>query len=139
MVTKAPDSAEDVIEDVPGNARFAAIQALLTEPSIVAAAKKCGKNERTIRRWLAEDAAFVKALLAARRAVVAAGNAHLAGGYAEAAEQLLALMKDPEATSPRVSAAKAVLEHAQRGIEVDDMAVRIAALEQREQERGGRL
>lgn len=45
----------------------AAVLALLTEPSIEAAAKKARVGSRTIHYWLKNDPAFVDELRAARR------------------------------------------------------------------------
>ena len=38
-----------------------ALRALVTEPTIVAAAQKAEVNERTLRRWLTDDQTFKKA------------------------------------------------------------------------------
>jgi hypothetical protein len=46
--------------------REQAIVALLSEPTLGQAAARCGITERTLRRWLAEDA-FQAAYEAARR------------------------------------------------------------------------
>jgi hypothetical protein len=48
----------------------------------------------------------------------------------EAVETLRSVMQDAEApASARVSAAKAILETSVKGIEIEDLAARIAALE----------
>jgi hypothetical protein len=41
--------------------RERAIGALLSEKTLAAAARRCGLNEKTLRRWLAEDAGFKQA------------------------------------------------------------------------------
>ena len=48
--------------------REQAILALLSEPTIGQAAARCGIGERTLRRWLTEDAAFQAEYEAARHA-----------------------------------------------------------------------
>jgi hypothetical protein len=48
--------------------RERAVAALMSEPTIARAAKRAGVNERTLRRWLAEDQAFKVAYATARRA-----------------------------------------------------------------------
>jgi hypothetical protein len=42
--------------------RDRAVVALPSEPNLMAAARRCGVNEKTLRRWMAEDAAFKRAL-----------------------------------------------------------------------------
>ena len=61
----------------PDAVRESAILALLTEKSIQLAAERCGVNERTLRRWLTEDAAFKADYDAARRATFNAGMARV--------------------------------------------------------------
>jgi hypothetical protein len=106
-----------------------ALTALLTCPSITAAAQQCGVAEVTLHRWL-KDTAFQAAYREARRVVVQHAIAQVQRATGEAVETLRSVMQDPEApASARVSAAKAILETAVKGIEIDDLEVRIAALE----------
>jgi hypothetical protein len=63
--------------------RDAAIRALLTEKSIQRAAKQCRVNERTLRRWLTEDAAFMAEYDHARQAqklIVGSSRSSKTGG-----------------------------------------------------------
>ena len=48
-----------------------AIEALLSEPSIEAAAEASGVGRRTLHRWLADDVAFTAALRASMRSISA--------------------------------------------------------------------
>jgi hypothetical protein len=106
-----------------------AIAALLAAPSVTAAAQQIEVNENTLLRWL-KDAAFQSAYRDARRAVVQHAIAQVQRATGEAVETLRNVMQDLEApASARVSAAKAMLETALKGIEIDDLAARMAVLE----------
>ena len=108
----------------------AAIAALLAQRTIAEAAQQVGIGERTLLRWLQEDSAFQAAYRTARRHVVQHAVARVQQATCTAVETLEAIMQDPEApASARVSAAKAVLETAIKGIELEDLEARIAALE----------
>ena len=107
----------------------ALISALLTTPTLAEAAQIAGIGEVTAWRWL-KDATFQANYREARRAVVQHAIAQVQHATGEAVETLRSVMQDPEApASARVSAAKAILETAVKGIEIDDLEVRIAALE----------
>ena len=61
--------------------RERAVLALLSEPTLAAAAEQCRLNEKTLRRWVAADEAFKQDLATARRSMFeAAMNAPAAGG-----------------------------------------------------------
>jgi transcription elongation GreA/GreB family factor len=106
------------------------ITALLVRGSLQAAAEASGVNEKTLRRWLREDAAFQIAYREARRAVVQHAIVQVQHATGEAVETLRHVMQDRESpASARVSAAKVILETAVKGIEIEDLAARIAALE----------
>lgn len=80
--------------------RTAAILAQLTEKSIQLAAARCGVNERTLRRWLAEDEAFKAEYDTARKAIYQAGIARIQALTArgvETLEELLDAKKFPAA------------------------------------------
>ncbi len=107
-----------------------ALVALLTEPTISAAAKKAGIGERTLHTWLGEEA-FATAYRTARRQAV--GHAvtrlqQLSGAAVGVLVQVMADKANPAAT--RVNAAKTVLEFSFRAVGLEDLAERIAALEQ---------
>ena len=106
------------------------IRALLLQPTLVDAATTIGVDERTLRRWLRDDAVFQMAYREARRAVVQHAIVQVQRATGEAVETLRSVMQDAEApASARVSAAKAILETAVKGVEIEDLEVRIAALE----------
>jgi hypothetical protein len=106
------------------------IAALLDCDSIAAAAAQAGIAEGTVYRWL-KDAAFEEAYRKARGQVVRHSIIKLQRATGRAVETLVAVMEDEDVTaSARVSAAKAVLEMAIKGVELDDLEARITALEE---------
>jgi hypothetical protein len=106
-----------------------AILALITEPTLKKAAEAVGVSERTVRRWL-DEPEFATAHSKARRQSFVQGLA-LANLYVPMSVQTLAkTQQDPTAPhSAKVAAAQALLKFAREGIELDDMAQRVAALE----------
>ena len=107
----------------------ALISALLTAPSLAAAAQTAGIGEVTAWRWLKEPT-FQTAYRDARRAVVQQAITQVQQATGEAVETLRGVMQDAEApASARVSAAKAVLETAIKAVELEDLEARIVALE----------
>lgn len=106
-----------------------AIVALLNLPSIHDAAEASGTPERTLFRWL-QDPAFSAAYRQARREVLSMATARLQRAAETAVETLEAVMKDAIATpAARVSAARAVIEFALKGLEMEDLEARVEALE----------
>ncbi len=105
------------------------LEALLAEPTITRAAEVAGVGERTLRRWLA-DPPFRARLNAARRESF--GQAiGLTQKYAPVAVATLVKVMQ-EATggpSAKVSAAATMLKFGREGIELDDLAARLEALE----------
>lgn len=86
-------------------------------------------SRSTFYRWL-KDAAFQAAYREARRAVVQHAMTQLQRATGEAVETLRRVMQNSESpASARVAAAKAVLETAVKGLELEDLEARIAALE----------
>jgi phage terminase small subunit len=105
------------------------IAALLSCPTIAHAARTAGIAEVTAGRWL-KDATFQEAYRDARRAVVQHAITQVQQATGEAVETLRSVMQDSESpASARVSAAKTILETALKGIEIDDLEARMAALE----------
>ncbi len=112
-----------------------AIVALLDAPTIAKAAEAIGVCERTLYRWL-DDPDFAAAYRKARRQAfgVAIG---LVQKYAPVAVNcLVRVTTDANApASAKVAAATALLRFGREGIETDDLAVRVEALEQVEASR----
>ncbi|MCC5823392.1 MAG: hypothetical protein LAT64_02550 [Phycisphaerales bacterium] len=110
----------------------AAILALLSEPSIAAAAEKAQVSERTLHRWLKEEPHFLAEYRRARREAFAQAIGLTQRSATAAVGTLLRVMHDTKATwSSRVAAATQVLKFARESIELDDLAVRVEQLEQR--------
>lgn len=106
-----------------------AIAALLTKPTIPAAAEEVGVTAVTLWRWLQINE-FQEAYRQARRDAVTQATAHLQKACSEAVVALRVIMRDDSApASARVSAARAVLEMAMRSVEVEDVEHRLTELE----------
>ena len=106
-----------------------AIAALLTRPSIEEAARTVGIEPKTLRRWMREPE-FKAKYMAARREVVAQSNARLQSSVGAAVTTLLKVMIDPATpASTKVRAADSVLNHANKGIELEDILERLSVLE----------
>ena len=110
-----------------------AITALLSEATVAAAAEKAGVSEMTLRRWqrLGE---FRSAYLEARRQVVEKAIAQLQQSAWAASTTLLKLLGS-SSDSVRLRAAMAILDQANKGVELLDFEERLAALEATQPER----
>jgi transposase-like protein len=113
-----------------GRKKEEAIAALLTHRSIEEAAKAIGIGTQTLLRWL-KVPEFDAAYRQARRAAFSQSTARLQQATSAAVSTLLKIMVDTGAPpSVRVRAADSVLDHAKQAIEIEDVEVRVAALEQ---------
>ena|ERR1035437_10087960 len=113
-----------------GRKKEDAIAALLTQRNVEEAARAAGIGTRTLIRWL-KIPEFDAAYLEARRAAVSQSNERLQQASSAAVSTLLKIMVDGSApASTRVRAADSVLGHAKQAIEIDDIQVRLNALEQ---------
>lgn len=112
-----------------------AIIALLNEHNVPKAAERAGVGTRTIYNWLGNKT-FAKAYRKARREAFGHAIA-LTQRYAPLAVNTLAqVMMDKDAShSSKVSAATSMLKFGRDGIELDDLAGRLEALEQAAEER----
>jgi len=107
-----------------------AIAALLTQRNIEDAAKAAGIGTQTLLRWL-KVPEFETAYREARRAAFGQATARLQQATSAAVSTLLKIMVDANMPpSTRVRAADSILDHAKQAIEVEDVEVRVAALEQ---------
>jgi hypothetical protein len=109
-----------------------AIGALLGCPSVAAAARYCGLSERTLWRYLS-DGAFKAELRQRQDDAIAATAAALVGLSGRAIEALRDLLESVD-TPPSVKARVALgwLREKRRTVELDDLAARVQALEERE-------
>jgi len=114
----------------------AALVALLSEPTMEAAAKKAGISISTLSRWM-ELAEFQEKYRQPRRDSVTTATTALQRHAAGAVATLAQVMGDPTAPSAvRVSAARIVLELAYRAVEIEDIQERLSRLEQSQAEHG---
>lgn len=112
--------------------RDVAIAALLTMPTIATAAGRAGIAESTLLRWLRLPN-FRESYKQARREAVGAAIATLQRAAGDAVLALQIIIRDKEApASSRVSAARAIIEFAIRGVELEDVLARLEALEAQE-------
>ena len=111
-----------------------AIAALLSEQTVGAAAEKAGISEASLWRWL-KDAGFVLAYRGARRQVVEKAIAQIQQSSWAASTTLLKLL-GANSESIRLRAAMAILDHANKGVELIDFEERLSALEQQAEHRG---
>ncbi len=112
-----------------GRKKEEAIAALLTQRSVEEAARVAGIGTQTLHRWL-KLPEFQAAYREARRAAVSQSNARLQQASSAAVSTLLKIMVDPSSpASSRVRAADRVLDRAKQAIEIEDIEVRLAALE----------
>ena len=108
---------------------IAAVLALLSSKNVEDAARVAGVTPRTLYRWLKEPD-FDAAYRAARRQAYGQSISRLQQGSTAAATTLLKVMVDA-ATPPstRVRAAGAILSHAAKAIEIEDINARLRELE----------
>lgn len=109
--------------------RTAAIIALLSEPTIEAAARKAGMSDTTLYRLL-RDEAFAAEYRAARREAVTHAVARLQADSSTAVKALMEIIGNPKAPAmARVKAIELALDYSLRAIEVDDLGARVERLE----------
>jgi hypothetical protein len=97
--------------------RERAILALLSENTLAAAAARCEVNEKTLRRWMADDEGFQRDLANARRSMFETAMNRLQPLAAQAVDTLAALMGEGAPPNVRLGAARTVAE---LGIHRDD-------------------
>ena len=106
-----------------------AIAALLTQRNIDEAAKAVGIASNTLLSWMKRPE-FQAAYREARRSAYSQAIARLQQGTSAAATTLLKLLIDPATpASVKVRVTEAIFSHAAKAIEIEDIAVRVAALE----------
>ena len=133
MVAEPENDGPDLAEENDGeltSAQERAILVLLNEPTLKRAAETVEVGQRTLFRWLRQPA-FSRAYRQARREAFGKAIA-LMQHYAPLAVNTLAqVMMDPQAPHhAKVSAATSMLRFGREGIELDDLAARVEALEQ---------
>ena len=112
-----------------GRKKEAAIAALLSQRNIEDAARVAAIGTNTLLRWM-QVPEFQTAYRKARRDAVSQSTARLQQATGAAASTLLKIMVDQNTpASTRVRAAECVMNHAMRGIELEDIEARVSELE----------
>ena len=112
-----------------GRKKDQAIAALLSHKSVEDAARAIDVNPNTLLRWL-EIPEFRNAYLKARREVVHQAVARMQQATGAAGTVVLRLMTDPNVPAAvRLRAAECVFDRGMKGIEIEDIEVRVAQLE----------
>jgi transposase-like protein len=113
-----------------GRKKEEAIAALLSQRNIEEAARAINVASNTLLHWM-KLPEFQTAYREARRAAFGQSIARLQQASSAAVSTLLKVMVDPNTpASTRVRAADSVLDHAAKAIEIEDIEVRVAALEE---------
>ena len=113
-----------------GRKKEQAIAALLSQRSIEEAARVAGVAAKTLYRWL-EVPEFREEYLKARRQVFFQATARLQQASGAAASIMLTLMLDANVpSSSRLRAADSVLDRGAKGIDQEDLELRLRRLEE---------
>jgi len=113
-----------------------AIAALLTCATVADAAAQAGISDATLRRWMQRDD-FRAELQAASRTLLDDTLARMRAASGRALDALVAALDEPHPPT-RVRAALGLIDQAAR-IAVDDLAARVAALEEETPGHAGRI
>ena len=115
-----------------------AVAALLTQPNIDLAAKSVGISPNTLLNWM-KVPEFQTAYRDAKRAAYSQAMARLQQAVPLAVQTMIKLIADPGTpASVRARAADSVVNHANKSIEIEDIAARVTALEEAAGEQGQR-
>ena len=130
MSTETPKAVRAVKKrPVPQHRIEQAVLALLQQPTAEKAAAAIGVSPPTLWRWSRLEE-FREAFRLARRDTFSQAIARLQQASSAAVSTLLKVMVDPNApAASRVRAAGYVLEQSMRGMELEDIEVRIGRLE----------
>jgi len=115
--------------------REQAILALLSEPTITQAATRCGVTERTLRRWLADDAAFQAEYEAARRTTFQAAISRIPALTSRAVDTLDDLLGTTKPPAVRLGAARTVAEIGLHQYDAETILRKLDDLEARQRRR----
>jgi hypothetical protein len=121
--------SDKVQSPMKGRRQEQIIVALLENPTLEKAAAAIGVSDVTLWRWMRKPE-FQEAYRKARHAAFSQSVARLQHACGAAVGTLLRVMTDREApASSRVRAADVVLQTALRGMEMEDLEVRLDRLE----------
>lgn len=107
-----------------------AIEELMQGKSVSAVAAVVGVHPTTVRTWMSRDKEFIAAYRECRRVVATHAMGLLQSSASFAASKLISFMTDPKATRVQLEAAKAVLDKAFSGLELDELEERLERLEE---------
>ncbi len=120
------------------NARAVAVAGLAVGLTKGEVARQAGVSDRTLRRWLKQDA-FRRQVEDARAELISSTVGRLADATTDAVATLQELLGTGNPPATRLGAARAILEMASRYRESEELEKRLAALEEavaaRERER----
>jgi hypothetical protein len=111
------------------------IAALLSHPTIEAAAKSVGIADKTAWRWM-KLPEFQATYREARREAMRQTTARLQEAATEAVDALRQVQRAGESESARLSPARTVLEQAFKAVDLEDVQARLETLEQAIKTRG---
>lgn len=115
---------------------YEAVLALVSEPSVAAAATKAGVSEKTLWRWMQRED-FGEQYRGARRQVVDVALINLQQTAGEAVATLRRLLTCGQ-PNVEARAAVAILEQTIKAVEMEDLHGRLRALEDQLAEQDGR-
>ena len=111
--------------------REKALTALMTNPTIKGAAEECGIAEKTLHAWLKEED-FASKVKAAQEEVTRQAIGRILLSIGRSIETLEEIMQDAtNNASPRVAAARTLLDYAFKVYELQTVQQRLEALERR--------
>jgi hypothetical protein len=105
------------------------IAALLSYPTVEAAAKAVGIANASAWRWR-KDPAFAEQYREATREAMRQAAARLQGAACEAVDTLREIQSKAQSEAARVSAARTILDMAFKAADLEDVQQRLDALEQ---------
>jgi hypothetical protein len=112
--------------------REQAIVALLSEPTIGEAAARCGIGDRTLQRWLTDDAAFQAEYEAARHVTLQAAISWIPALTVRAVDTLAALLGDKEPPAVRLGAARTAADIGLHQYDAETILRKLDAIEARQ-------
>lgn len=108
-----------------------AIAAILTNPTIAAAATEANLSRETLHKYLG-DPAFKARLREYQDAIIKTTTAVLVGLSGESLQVMLDILRDENASqSLRLRVATAWLDQRRKSVDLDDLAERVIALEEK--------
>jgi hypothetical protein len=118
--------------DKMGRKMEAAVAALLTEPTLAAAARKAKVSERTLRTWL-KEVAFAAAYKEAREAALGQAVAQLQAALGQAVRRLSQLARGKD-KALALRACDLLLAHSFKATELLDLAVQLKEIQAKMEE-----